>query len=309
MNIQEWLLESSDPAVQRLTKKYLLNEKTEYVEEGWIKKFLSLYDGTNHTWGNGYYSPKWISTFYTLRDLASIEINLENKIYQQGLKILIRELWNKKSSVSKDVCVVAMFISLLIHGGYRDGVVFEMLDYILENGQPDGGWNCEAKRSGTKNSSVHTTLTVLEALRDINTSINIISNQYRKNEILHVIQEGQEYLLRKKLMRKESDNSLIFRDIDKFHFPTRWKYDYLRALVYFASIQYPYDVRMEEALSLLKNKIDKGYLTKGTTYTGRHHFKMEQQKIGSMNTFRGLYVLKFYDKDYYQTLIKKEITF
>jgi hypothetical protein len=307
MNILEWLLKSSDPAVQRLTKKYILSEDVEYTELGWIQKFLSYYDGIKHMWGNGYYSPKWISTFYTLRDLASLEVNPENPIYQQGLRTLIRKIWNEKSSVSKDICVVAMFTSLLVYGGYHNGIIYELLDYILENGLPDGGWNCEAKRSGTKNSSVHTTLSVLEALRDFNASETTKSNQYRKNEILLATQEGQEYLLRKKLLRKESNNSLIFQDINKFHFPTRWKYDYLRALVYFTSIQYPYDVRMQEALSLLKIKIKKGYLTKGTTYAGRLHFKMEQHKIGSMNTFRGLYVLKFYEGEYYQTLIKKEI--
>ena len=34
MNIIEWLLQS-DPAVKRLTRKYLLSEAYEYTEEGW----------------------------------------------------------------------------------------------------------------------------------------------------------------------------------------------------------------------------------------------------------------------------------
>ncbi|TFG17284.1 MAG: hypothetical protein EU530_10865, partial [Promethearchaeota archaeon] len=112
MNIIEWLLQS-DPSVQRLTKKYLLSESYEYTEQGWIQKFLSFYDAKSQTWGNGYYGPKWISTFYTVRDLVSLEIDPKNPKFQSGLKTLIQNLWNQKTNVAEDLCVVAMFVSML----------------------------------------------------------------------------------------------------------------------------------------------------------------------------------------------------
>jgi hypothetical protein len=64
---------------------------------------------------------------------------------------------------------------------------------------------------------------------------------------------------------------------------------------------------MEEALALLKEKFQKGYLGKGSTYTGRLHFVLEKTKIGRMNSFRGLYVLKHYDHESYDKLIHKEL--
>jgi hypothetical protein len=53
----------------------------------------------------------------------------------------------------------------------------------------------------------------------------------------------------------------------------------------------------------LKNKFKKGYLLKGPTYTGKHHFKMETGKIGTMNTLRGLIVFKKYDPEEYNRII------
>jgi hypothetical protein len=65
---------------------------------------------------------------------------------------------------------------------------------------------------------------------------------------------------------------------------------------------------MEEGIAILKKKFDKGYLTKGSTYSGPIHFKMETSKIGSMNSLRGLIVLKHYDYEYFSNLIRKEIS-
>lgn len=69
-----------------------------------------------------------------------------------------------------------------------------------------------------------------------------------------------------------------------------------------------YEPPLEEGLKLLKNKFEKGNLTNGTTLTGRLHFQMETTKIGAMDTLRGLIVLKWYDPDYYQEIISKEMT-
>ena len=166
------------------------------------------------------------------------------------------------------------------------------------------GWNCAICWNNgehvPKVSSIHTTLSVLEAYRDyVNagyvTHREMVTTQQNK---------GNEYLLRKSLMRRENDGALIFNHIDAYHFPTRWKYDYLRALLYFTSIEHPFDPRMKEAIELLKHKISKGYLGRGTTLSGRLHFVMETEKIGYMNTLRGLVVLKFYEPAFYETIIK-----
>lgn len=298
----DFLLEG-DPSVRRLTQKYLLDQETTYTDQGWIHDFLSCFDSEQGTWGNGIYGPKWISTFYTLRDLMSLEIDPKHPIYQEGLQTLIAHMWNPDEFMEDDVCVVAMLVSLLTYGRYDPSPIAEMMQYLIRKQLPDGGWNCVSAYRTALHSSIHTTLSVLEAYRDYE------REGYREEleRVREQAKEGQEYLLRKRLLRRESDGELIVPYITQFHFPTRWKYDVLRALVYFTSIQYPYDPRMEEALELLREKIKKAYLTKGTTYSGRLHFSMETSRIGRMNTLRGLQVLKYYDPDYYNKLIGMDI--
>lgn len=303
MTIVDVLL-SGDPSVKRLAQVYLLDQETPYTDEGWIKEFLSRFNSQKGTWGDGIYSPKWISTFYTMRDLRSLEIDPQHPIYQQGLRTLVYHMWNPTEFKEDDVCVVAMLVSLLVYGKYPSTIVNEMVQYLIKYQQQDGGWNCAITYRPSLKSSINTTLSVLEAYAD-----------YEKEgygDILEVIKEqakqGREYLLRKKLMRREENNQIILPYIDQFHFPTRWKYDVLRALSYFAYIKYPYDPRMEEGLEILKKKIKKGFLTKGSTYSGRIHFQMETSKIGSMNSLRGLLVLKQYDYAYFNILISQELS-
>ncbi|HSJ37681.1 MAG TPA: hypothetical protein VK945_05650 [Planococcus sp. (in: firmicutes)] len=302
MRILDFLL-NSDPAVRRQTQIFLLGEQPPYTTDGWIGEFLSRYNEETHTWGNGIYGPKWISTFYTMRDLRSLEIDPQHPLYQQGLETLTEHMWNPKKHVEDDVCVVAMFVSLLTYGKQPAPVIEEMIQYLLKWQMPDGGWNCSAVHGSSTKSSIHTTLSVLEAYADYE------SEGYR--DLLPAIKEqtkaGQAYLLRRNLMRRESTGEIILPYITQFHFPTRWKYDILRALVYFSAIDYPYEPALEEGLNSLKKKFEKGYLTKGPTLTGRLHFKMETTKIGAMNTLRGLRVLKHYDPDYYHEIISKDI--
>jgi hypothetical protein len=151
----------------------------------------------------------------------------------------------------------------------------EMITCLAGKQMPDGGWNCDASWPSAhvkpRNSSIHTTLFVLEAYRDY-------YNEGFENSLETVRQqsaEGREYLLRKRLMRRESNGELFFSSIAEFHFPESWKYDVLKALVYFVSVGHPYDSRMEEALDLLRARFAKGYLGRGFTYGGKLHFVME----------------------------------
>ncbi|TAA73075.1 prenyltransferase/squalene oxidase repeat-containing protein [Planococcus salinarum] len=302
MRILDFLLDS-DPAVKRQTQIHLLEEQPPFTTDGWIGEFLSRYSEDTHTWGNGIYSPKWISTFYTMRDLQSLEIDPQHSIYRQGLETLLEHMWNPEQQVEDDVCVVAMFVSLLTYGRHPSPVINEMVQYLLTMQMPDGGWNCSAVHGPSKRSSIHTTLSVLEAYADYE------KEGYRNllPAIKGQIESGQAYLLRRNLMRRESTGEIIVPYIVEFHFPPRWKYDVLRALVYFAAINYPYVPALEEGLNLLKKKFEKGYLSRGPTLTGRLHFHMETTRIGTMNTLRGLMVLKHYAPDYYNEIISKDI--
>ena len=115
MTIIDYLLDG-DPAVRRLTQVYLLDRPATFTEEGWIHEFLSRFNLQNGTWGEGIYGPKWISTFYTMRDLRSLEIDPNHPVYQRGLATIVTRLWEPKRLT--DDCVVAMMVSLLVYGRY-----------------------------------------------------------------------------------------------------------------------------------------------------------------------------------------------
>ena len=90
----EWLL-AGDVVITRLTRKYLLDEKTTSHCQGYIGQYLQRYDPQTKKWGNGFYGPKWISTNYTLLELHYMEIEPDNQIYQESLKNYLQYFFTK----------------------------------------------------------------------------------------------------------------------------------------------------------------------------------------------------------------------
>jgi len=309
----DWLMRS-DPAIQRLVSKYLLDAPMAYSEKGMLDMYLSAFDSTSGLWGGGVYGPKWISTHYTLRELKYLEVEPNHSFYLQGLESLLAGEWRplsqSKPHVNQDVCVVAMILSLACYARLEDERIGEMLSYLFERQFTDGGWNCSwnSARRPAKKSSLHTTLTVLEAFFDYKANGYKTSiDQVEKQQIM-----GEEFVLRKNLLRSERTGEIIHPDFTRPHYPTRWKYDSLRALEYFARSGHPYDERMKEALDLLRDQLRKGPMPKGVTYTGKVYFSTESptgalkgEKGGRFNTFRALLVLKHFDQTYYRECLQK----
>lgn len=298
--VLDWL-KSGDPSLKRLTEVYLLCHQTPYVTTGWIKQYIEKFDTKTNMWGGGVYGPKWISTFYTLKDLKSLEIDPTENVYQKGLVTITYHLWQHKMWKQDDVCVIAMMASMLAYGRYDTNIIDEMISYLFKHQQLDGGWNCQDHRS--EKSSVHTTLSVLEAFADYE---RYGYETYLK-ELKSYQHAGEAFLLKKHLYLTESTHEPMFPKITDFHFPARWFYDVLKALEYFQSVKHPLHPNMKEALDVLKSKFERGYLTKGTTHSGKLHFKLEDTYASRMNTFRGLKVIQFYDPALYEKLISKEI--
>src|SRR5690606_37963541 len=106
-----------------------------------------------------------------------------------------------------------------------------IIDRLLAEQLPDGGWNCEAPDRSVR-SSFNTTICVLEALlayeQAAGGSAAVSAARLR----------GQEYLLERRLLRRRSTGAVIERDRKgdtvwtRFAFPTWWHYDVLRGLEY-----------------------------------------------------------------------------
>lgn len=306
-----WLL-AGDISVAYQTRRDLLDEpenmleplRLRIAEEGWGKRFLELRDNAAGTWGGGYYGPKWVSTHYTLLNFMNMGFPPGHPAFRRSAEILLEKLWPNRGWVLKDrmqdLCVVAMVLSICCYAGIRSASLNEIVDYILSKQYPDGGWNCNWDKGDAK-SSVHTTLTVLEALRDYAQG----HYAYRAGDAAARVCAAEEFLLKKQLFRSVRTGEIFDKRMLMLSFPCRWKYDILRSLDYFQSVAHAHDPRMDEALDILEGKMRKnGRWPVQQKYAGRIHFDMEPTGGDSRwNTLRALRVLKRYRPEVFSRIV------
>lgn len=308
MDYLQWLL-MSDPSVSTMTQRHLLDRQVPDATEGWIHRLFDLYKPELHGWGKGIYSHKWISDHYTLLELLELEADGHDPRYVDSISHLISVLWHTEPLPKKtrglDMCVAAMLLRMGAYAHLKNERLNEIVDYILKHPMSDGGWNCcwDAKPECAHKSSLHTTLSVLEAIHMYHKN----GYRYRLDELLVCVPEAEEFILKKRLFRSVHTGEIINERMIEMHFPVRWFYDAYRALLYFIDSGHGYDKRMQEAIDRLKEALEKGPLPKGGVHTGLQHFKVDVEVYRAMNTLRGLRILKAYDLPAYHKLIHKEI--
>jgi hypothetical protein len=300
----KWLLEG-DPSIRWQTMQDLLSAKKKKVnierskleKEGWCKKLLSNQNKSG-MWGNGLYTPKWISTTYTMLLLRNLGVPTTNEKALKACKVLIDNGFYKDYGICfseswkrGETCITGMILSILSYFKHEDERVDKLVEHIFGQQMDDGGWNCQLYRGAT-HSSLHTTISVLEGLREHEKSfkknIDLIRDSQKK---------GIEFILRHKLFRSHRTGEIINTKFTLFSFPTRWHYDILRALDYFQECKYERDERMTEAIEIVKNRQDTdGKWKLQNKYPGKVFFDLE--KVGEasrINTLRALRVLKWWE--------------
>jgi hypothetical protein len=170
-----------------------------------------------------------------------------------------------------------------------------IIDFLIANQMPDGGFNCQSNRRGTVHSSLHSTLSVLEGIHEY------ISNaySYRAAELQRIVQGASEFILQHRLFRSDKTGHVINPAFLRLSYPPRWYYDILRALDYFRAADPGYDSRMQDALDVLLHKRGKdGTWSLQARHPGQTHFEMERPGQPSRwNTLRALRVLKHFGMD------------
>jgi len=172
-------------------------------------------------------------------------------------------------------------------GAYFGQNVGGVVDRLLGEQLADGGWNCEAERGSTR-SSFNTTIAVLEGLLEYE------QTDMTQPGVAAARQRGEEYLLERRLLRRQSTGEMIDPAWTQFSFPTRWHYDVLRGLDYLRSAGVEPDERIAEAVDLVESKRDPdGRWPLENTHPGRFHFDMEDGdgQPSRWNTLRALRVL------------------
>lgn len=303
--IIKWLL-LGDVSIQYQVHRDLLKSDLKIQEslqkriekEGWGREFLSKQKKDGH-WGNGFYDPKWTSTHYTLLDLKNLGLPRDNKNVRKIIEILLKTKIYKDGGINyaktikfSDICINGMVLNFSTYFNIITKETYSIIDYLLLHQMSDGGWNCNWYL-GDKHSSLHSTLSVLEGLLEFRKT----KDGYKEKEIVASEEAGREFLLQHQLFKSHRTNEIIDKKMTMLSFPSRWRYDILRALDYFRDAKVSYDKRMESAIEiLLKKRRKDGLWNLQMKHPGKVHFDME--KVGEpsrWNTLRALRVLKFYN--------------
>ena len=303
VDVTEWLLDS-DPAIRWQVMRDLTGEPADVVAaerarvatEGWGARLLAL-QGDDGQWGGGTYSPKWISTTYTLLllrllglDPASEEARAAVQRVRDGVR------WQRRSSGpffagETETCVNSMVVALGAYFGERGADWQRLVEWLLGEQLDDGGWNCEAPRRSHR-SSFHTTILVLEGLQEVERSI------LPDPAIAAARVRGEEYLLERRLFRSRSTGDVIKPVWMQFSFPPQWHYDVLRGLDYLRASGRVPDERCAEAIELVhtRRQSDGRWLLQHT-HRAKTHFEMEDGdgEPSRWNTLRALRVLRWYE--------------
>ena len=156
----------------------------------------------------------------------------------------------------------------------------------------DGGFNCDSNRKGTIHSSMHTTISVVEGILEYAKN----GYRYRLKELQEAEDKSRTFLLQHRLFRSDRTGNIIDKKMLMLSYPSRWRYDILRAMDYLRLAGVEYDARMDDAIDvLLKKRRADGKWPVQARHPGQTHFIMEKTgKPSRCNTLRALRVLNYF---------------
>lgn len=308
MDVLDWLLDS-DPAIRWQILRDLtdapsdeiLAERERVATHGWGARLLVL-QGTDGQWDGGTYWPAndddpnsqpWTATTYSLLLLRDFGLDPVSPEARHAIT-LVRDnsRWEAGNQLffegEIEPCINGMTVAL---GAYFGENVDPVVERLGREQLADGGWNCEAER-GSRRSSFHTTICVLEALLEHERSTGGTSQSRQARR------RGEEYLLERVLLRRKSSGEVVSPDWLQYSYPTRWYYDVLRGLDYFRATGRNPDERMSEAVDVVRSKQQpNGTWLLENTHPGRVHFALEDGdgQPSRWNTLRALRIVKWFD--------------
>ena len=311
MNVVDWLLDS-DPAIRWQVLRDLTGagadevsaERARIATGGLGARLLGL-QAADGRWGGAAWNRGWDSTMHALTLLREMGLDPAGAEARRAVGLVRdRVTWQ---GCGPDECAGHAFFAgevepcingqVTASGAYFGQDVRRLVDRLLGEQLPDGGWNCEAE-SGSTRSSFNTTICVLEALLEHERSAGSTPDVTRARL------RGQEYLLERRLFRRRSTGEAIERDRKggadwtRFAFPAWWHYDVLRGLEYLRQAGVTPDARVDEAVALVASKRDgDGRWPLDVRYAGRMPVEIDEGegRPSRWITLRALRVLRWYD--------------
>jgi hypothetical protein len=305
-DLNRWLL-AGDPAIRWQVLRDLLDKPTKVVElerarvatEGWGARLL-VEQSDDGTWGGGLYHPKWVSTTYTLLLLRQLGLPRGHPAAQRAcLRLLEGAQWYQGGLIFSrtvrvpETCITAMVVSFAVVFDAVDHRVEGAMEWLLGNQLQDGGWNCQAVRSGSRHGSFDSTISALEALEAW------LEARGPDDVVNRAADEGREFLLDHQLYRSHRTGAVVEPRYTRPTFPTGWHYDILRGLDHFRRSASSPDPRLDDAIDLLRTRREPdGSWRMYAHHPGRYWFELEPAGAPSrLNTLRALRVLRWWDAD------------
>jgi hypothetical protein len=316
-SVIEWLLDSdSDPSIRWQVMRDLTGapaeevaaERARVATEGWGARLLAL-QGADGSWGGEAWNQGWDSTMHVLSLLREMGLDPASDEARRAVGLVRDRVrwkgwdwdgsWHGWDFVGNpffagevEPCINGQVAASGAYFGFGQDLQ-RIIDHLLAEQLPDGGWNCEAENGSTR-SSFNTTICVLEALLEYELAG---ASGGKGVEVKEARLRGQEYLLERRLLRRLSTAEVIDPAFTHFSFPTWWHYDVLRGLEYLRRARATPDERAAEAIELVESKRD-----------GEGRWPLENQYPGMMpvdlgedvgqpsrwNTLRALRVLDWH---------------
>jgi hypothetical protein len=316
MDVVDWLL-AGDPAIRWQVMQDLVHASAEDVDaararvetEGWGARLLAAREPDGQ-WDGGACFPSriadawragiepdfsngqpWTSTLPTLMLLRDLGLNPASTAARETISLVATNCrWEHDGQAFFDgevePCINGRTLSIGAYFGANvDGLVSRLLDDQLD----DGGWNCETENGATV-SSFDSTICVLEGMLEYELAGGRVT-------VAPARRRGEEYLLKRRLLRRLSDGEVPAERWLEFSWPPRWHYDVLRALDHFRRTGDAPDARVAEAVRLVHDKRQPaGYWLLENTHPGDAQFVFEDGdgRPSRWNTLRALRVLDWY---------------
>jgi hypothetical protein len=307
--VTDWLLDS-DPAIRWQVLRDLTGaspdevaaERARVEHDGWGARLLALEDADG-LWDGGACFPAsyrgdepgqpWTATMHTLQTLQILGLDPASEPARRAIALIAEHgRWEHAGQHYFDGEVEPCINGRTIEAGAYFGVdVSPLVDRILGERLPDGGWNCEAE-NGSVRSSFDTTLTVLDGLLEFERATGA------SEAVREARRGGAEYLLERGLFRRKSTGEVVSKEYLDFAFPYYWHYDVLRALDYFRSSGAGPDSWLAGAVEVVRSKRQPdGRWLLDAVHPGRVHFPLEAGvgEPSRWNTLRALRVLDWWN--------------
>jgi hypothetical protein len=311
-SVLTWLLDA-DPSVGWQVMRDLTDapaeeiaaERARVATEGAGARLLAL-QAADGRWGGAAWNRGWDSTMHVLLLLREMGLDPASGEARRAVDLVRdRVTWrgcgppecdrNPFFTGEVEPCINGQ---VAVSGAYFGQDVRAIVDRLLGEQLPDGGWNCEAAGGSTR-SSFNTTISVLEALLEYEQRAG------GRQEVTEARLRGQEYLLERRLFRRRSTGEPIERDrksgaaFTRFAFPAWWHYDVLRGLEYLRRANVEPDERVAEAIDLVVSKRgDDGRWPLETRHPGRMLVETDEGegRPSRWNTLRALRVLGWHEQ-------------